>query len=149
VTKKILVVDDDPEIRGMLRTFLESERYEVEEAGSCRAAEDALRSYRWPGNIRELQNVLERALLRTESREIGARHLGLEAGAAVVASWGPAEMTLTLEEVERRHIARVLADEGGHVERAARRLGVPRSTLYLRIKGLGLAPGQPPPARTD
>jgi DNA-binding NtrC family response regulator len=48
------------------------------------------------------------------------------------------ELDLTLREVERRHIARVLADEGGHVERAARRLGIPRSSLYQKLKSLGL-----------
>jgi DNA-binding NtrC family response regulator len=114
-----------------------------------RAAEEALRGYRWPGNIRELQNVLERALLRSEGLELDAGHLALEAGVSISASPGPDELAFTLEEVERRHIARVLADEGGHVERAARRLGVPRSTLYLRIKGLGLASGPPPAARDD
>jgi len=41
--------------------------------------------------------------------------------------------------VERHHIERVLGEEGGHVERAARRLGVPRSSLYERIKRLGIA----------
>jgi transcriptional regulator of acetoin/glycerol metabolism len=41
---------------------------------------------------------------------------------------------LTLEEVEERHIASVLAEENGHVERAARRLGIPRSSLYAKIR---------------
>ena len=45
---------------------------------------------------------------------------------------------MTLKELERHHIARVLAEEGGQVERAARRLEVPRSTLYQKIKVLGL-----------
>jgi transcriptional regulator of acetoin/glycerol metabolism len=42
--------------------------------------------------------------------------------------------------VERRHIELVLREENGHVERAARRLGIPRSSLYQRIKQLGLRP---------
>ena len=49
------------------------------------------------------------------------------------------ELDLTLREVERRHIERVLAAEGGHVERAARRLGIPRSSLYQKLKSLGLS----------
>jgi transcriptional regulator of acetoin/glycerol metabolism len=46
---------------------------------------------------------------------------------------------MTLEEVERRHIVAVLAEEDGRVEAAARRLGVPRSSLYKRLRALGLA----------
>jgi DNA-binding NtrC family response regulator len=49
------------------------------------------------------------------------------------------ELDLTLEELERRHIARVLAAENGHVERAARRLGIPRSSLYQKLKRMGLS----------
>ena len=47
--------------------------------------------------------------------------------------------SLTLEELERRHIVSVLAAENGHVERAATRLGIPRSTLYYKVKLLGLS----------
>lgn len=46
----------------------------------------------------------------------------------------PADTRLTLEEVEQRHIASVLEEENGHVERAARRLGIPRSSLYAKIR---------------
>ena len=49
------------------------------------------------------------------------------------------ELSLTLEQVERRHIERVLAAEQGFVERAALRLGVPRSSLYQKIKRYGIA----------
>ena len=48
------------------------------------------------------------------------------------------DTTMTLEEVERRHIEAVLAEEDGRVESAARRLGVPRSSLYKRLRALGL-----------
>jgi DNA-binding NtrC family response regulator len=49
-----------------------------------------------------------------------------------------ADDDLTLEELERRHIERVLRRENGHVERAATRLGIPRSSLYERLKRLGI-----------
>lgn len=103
-----------------------------------RAAEDALRAYRWPGNIRELQNVLERALLRSEGPELDVGHLALEVEAPASAPGVTGGEALTLEELERQHIARVLSHEGGRVERAARQLGIPRSTLYQKIKRLGL-----------
>jgi DNA-binding NtrC family response regulator len=97
----------------------------------------ALQAYRWPENVRELRNVLERALLRAEGDEIVPRHLGLDSRSLTP---GSAELSLTMAQIERRHIERMLEAEGWHVERAARRLGIPRSTLYQRLKVLGLRP---------
>jgi transcriptional regulator of acetoin/glycerol metabolism len=91
-----------------------------------------LQSYAWPGNIRELRNVLERAVLLSEGDTLGVRDLHFEAGAGVETRADEAD--LTLEELERRHIRRVLQEERGHVESAARRLNIPRSSLYQKIK---------------
>ena len=113
------------------------------------AAEAALRAYSWPGNIRELRNVLERAVLLSpgpvlEPEDLRFNHTLVRALPLLPArhpgftSEDP-ELDLTLQEVERRHIERVLAAEGGHVERAARRLGIPRSSLYQKLKRLGLS----------
>ena len=96
----------------------------------------ALRTYSWPGNVRELRNVLERAVLLSEDRVLGRRDLRFEPGAAEDTV---SELGLTLEELERRHIERVLQAEQGRVEAAARRLGIPRSSLYQKIKRMGLA----------
>jgi DNA-binding NtrC family response regulator len=101
-----------------------------------RDAEETLAGYAWPGNIRELKNVLERAALFCDGPALGRRELRFEA-TALAAEGG------TLEEVERRHIERTLREEGGRVELAARRLGVPRSSLYQKLKKLGLTPGAP------
>jgi DNA-binding NtrC family response regulator len=115
------------------------------------AADTALVRYSWPGNIRELRNVLERAVLLGGSASIEPEDLRFDDGLASVAT-APAS-SLTLLEVERRHIELVLRDENGHVERAARRLGIPRSSLYQKIKQLGLrspvagpepSPAEPP-----
>ncbi len=100
----------------------------------------ALKSYPWPGNVRELRNVLERALLLSGHRTLGRTDLVFGAGAQ--APQAPLSTKMTLEEVERLHIEAVLREEGGHVERAARRLGVPRSSLYEKIKRLGPPPGE-------
>lgn len=95
-------------------------------------AERALQAYTWPGNIRELRNVLERAALLSEHRILLASDLRFD---DVAKRETPAyDSQLTLLEIERRHIELVLAEEGGHVERAAKRLGIPRSSLYQKIR---------------
>jgi DNA-binding NtrC family response regulator len=102
-------------------------------------AVEALQRYPWPGNTREMRNVLERAAILSRAPELTARDLRFT-GAPDAAPAAADDSHLTLEEVERRHVERVLAEEGGHVERAARRLAVPRSSLYERIKRLGIVP---------
>ncbi|QSQ25446.1 sigma-54-dependent Fis family transcriptional regulator [Pyxidicoccus parkwayensis] len=97
-------------------------------------AEAALVRYPWPGNIRELRNVLERAMLLSGGGPLSRNDLRFEAPTDEAG----AEDDLTLEELERRHIERVLRRENGHVERAAARLGIPRSSLYERLKRLGI-----------
>jgi len=94
----------------------------------------ALEEYSWPGNIRELKNVLERAALLSGRSELRRADLRFEPAAED----GGGELDLTLEEVERRHIERVLRAEAGRVTRAAERLGVPRSSLYEKIKRFGI-----------
>jgi DNA-binding NtrC family response regulator len=95
-------------------------------------AERALQAYAWPGNIRELRNVLERAALLSEHRILRASDLRFDDAAKRGA---PAyDSQLTLLELERRYIEQALAEEQGHVERAAKRLGIPRSSLYQKIR---------------
>jgi DNA-binding NtrC family response regulator len=95
-------------------------------------AERALQAYAWPGNIRELRNVLERAVLLSESRVLRATDLRFD---DAVRREPPAyDSQLTLLELERRHIELALAEEQGNVDRAAKRLGIPRSSLYQKIK---------------
>ena len=96
----------------------------------------ALQDYDWPGNIRELSNVLERAVLLAAGETLLIDDLRFEG------TRPPGDLDdsacLTLEELELRHVVRVLKEEGGHVGRAAARLGVPRSTLYQKIKRYGI-----------
>jgi transcriptional regulator with PAS, ATPase and Fis domain len=91
-----------------------------------------LRNYSWPGNIRELRNVLERALLLGNTSvldESSVRFDPLNIPGSFVSSGVP-----TLQELERGHIQTVLTLEGGRVEDAAIRLGIPRSSLYKKLK---------------
>jgi DNA-binding NtrC family response regulator len=96
-------------------------------------AEQALVAHSWPGNIRELRNVLERAMLLASSTVIRRADLRLgPAGNGNRPSGPPSDNTL--EEIEWQHIQRVLHEEQGSVGRTAQRLGIPRSTLYQRLK---------------
>lgn len=97
-------------------------------------AEAALLRYSWPGNIRELKNVLERAILLAEQELIRVRDLRFEESPPAAPLAG---LQLTLAELERRYIEQVLREEGGHVDSAAVRLGIPRSTLYQKLKRFG------------
>lgn len=92
----------------------------------------ALQEYAWPGNLRELKNVLERSLLLSDGHEIRRSDLRFEQ--STPSRSADEDGALTLEEMEARHIKRVLADENGSVERAATRLGITRNTLYYKMR---------------
>jgi DNA-binding NtrC family response regulator len=97
-----------------------------------------LMAHQWPGNIRELRNVLERGAVVSTSNVIQPENLGLsEPVRAPPPSEGPSALA-TLEEVEKRHIAFVLGEVHGNVTQAARTLGIDRATLYNKIKKYGL-----------
>lgn len=105
-----------------------------------KAAEIALQAYAWPGNIRELRNVLERVALICDGPVIELEDLRLPRIALIgpVAPVAVMNRDLTLDELERQRIAQVLEEEKGRVAQAAVRLGIPRSTLYQKIKVLGI-----------
>jgi DNA-binding NtrC family response regulator len=104
------------------------------------AAVATLASHKWPGNIRELRNVIERAALLSESGAISPADLALPmAHAASGIDDSTANDGLTLEQLERQHITKVLKLENGSVDKAAVRLGLPRSTLYSKLKQYGIA----------
>jgi DNA-binding NtrC family response regulator len=92
---------------------------------------EALQSHWWPGNVRELRNVIERAVLLSEQKTIGLKDLHFDGRSTQ--SFYP-NSSLTLVELERQHIEQVLKEEKGRVERTAKRLGVPRSSLYQKLK---------------
>jgi DNA-binding NtrC family response regulator len=100
-------------------------------------AMDALTQYDWPGNIRELANVLERAQILAEEHEITLDDLPeniVEARAATQsADGGPSDDPHFLREVERRHVLAMLRREKGNKVRAAKALGISRRALYRLI----------------
>ncbi|MFA4984945.1 MAG: sigma 54-interacting transcriptional regulator [Candidatus Brocadiia bacterium] len=107
------------------------------------SALSALEAYDWPGNVRELRNLVERALILSESEEIGAHDLPISPnkGSVPVAEEtalpGPPE-AVTLEDVERAHILAVLQRADGNKSLAAQLLGIDRSTLYSKLKQYGI-----------
>jgi DNA-binding NtrC family response regulator len=100
---------------------------------------EMLAGYSWPGNIRELKNVIERAVLLATGDTIRPRDLHLEFKEQASTESGP---DLTLSEVQRLHIQRTLDAERGNVARAANRLGVTRSTLYNKMKTFAIGAGK-------
>jgi transcriptional regulator with PAS, ATPase and Fis domain len=96
-------------------------------------AQDALIAHTWPGNVRELRNALERAAILCESGVITRHHLALR-GRPLPAS------TVDLSTAERRTIERVLQETDWNKARAARRLGITRTQLYVRLRRYALDP---------
>jgi DNA-binding NtrC family response regulator len=118
----------------LLESLAEDLRKPVREISE--AALDRLREHSWPGNIRELRNVLERGLLSCSGARMEAGDLTFGGQAS---TGSDPTLGLSLEALERFHIERVLKGEGGKVEAAAKRLGIPRSTLYQKLKTYGLS----------
>jgi two-component system response regulator HydG len=105
--------------------------------GLTHEAANLLAYYSWPGNVRELQNCIERAVALAQSDRIEAADLPdkIEDGrrvSAVVEASEPVEL-LPMEEVERRHIHRVLEAVAGNKTLAAQILGFDRRTLYRKL----------------
>lgn len=102
----------------------------------------SLCAHDWPGNIRELQNLMERAVIMSAGPELRLPAIGSE---PIVQEY-TASRTRTLEEAEREHILKVLSEVGGVVgghRGAASRLGLPRTSLLYRMRKLGIAQRKP------
>jgi len=110
--------------------------------GLSPAAAERLVNYVWPGNVRELQNCIERAVALAQYGEIVVEDLPekirtYRSSHVVVAGDDPSEL-VSMEEVERRYIVRVLESVGGNKSLAARILGFDRTTLYRKMDRYGL-----------
>ena len=99
------------------------------------AAMTMLTHYAWPGNIREMRNVLERAAQIADHNTLTAKDLELQwPSSAPAASATTVDTSLTMRQLELQYIALVLTEERGSIERAAERLGISRSSLYSKVK---------------
>ena len=115
--------------------------------GFSEAANKILLGHHWPGNVRELENVVERAVALCDREIVGPEDLppalrerkGQDRLGAAVAQG------LTLEQLEREYIERVMQAEGGNKTRAAQRLGLDRKTLYRKLDEYAASPKTPVP----
>jgi len=98
---------------------------------------DLLMDYAWPGNIRELQNFIERSVILSSGSVLRPPLASLKAAAETESM-----EAITLEEAERNHIRKILEQTRWVVagpNGAAARLGIKRSTLYFRMQKLGIS----------
>ena len=107
-------------------------------SGISNAASEKLLNYTWPGNIRELRNTIERAVVLTKYEKISVDDLpekirDYKTSHLLVGSDNPSEL-VPIQEVERRYILHVLKTVGGNKTLAARQLGLDRKTLYRKLQ---------------
>ncbi len=101
-------------------------------------SEDALKilvNYSWPGNIRQLKNILERMILLTSSRVLDVKDIPQE----ITAVEGvPSKAGTTIKNAEKDLIIKELENTGGHKTETAKRLGISRKTLYRKMEKFAL-----------
>jgi two-component system, NtrC family, response regulator HydG len=114
-----------------------SNKYRKNFKGFTPSAVQLLKRYNWPGNIRELQHAIERAIIMADGDELDSRDfffLSAKPMNEKIAT--PA--TFNLDEVEKTTIQRVIDKNGGNISKAAKELGLTRASLYRRLEKYGL-----------
>jgi DNA-binding NtrC family response regulator len=107
--------------------------------GFSQPATDRLTDFEWPGNVRQLQNEIQRAVLLCEGTEIDAVDLSIAANKPIEHSSEETDTDYTLlESVERNVIVQTLKAAAGNKLEAAKRLGIGRQTLYNKLKAYGI-----------
>src|ERR1700746_776679 len=134
-------------VRGFLRHFSNENDKRVLDLAP--EAMDALLTYDWPGNIRELRTAIEHGVVMATGKEITLRDLPvalrqaattkLPGGVSPTEAFGEKTSPLDLHETERRLIAQALAATNGNVTAAARKLGISRRTLHRKINEMNAA----------
>ncbi|HKS36501.1 MAG TPA: sigma-54 dependent transcriptional regulator [Verrucomicrobiae bacterium] len=104
--------------------------------GFTSPAQDLLRKFDWPGNVRQLQNEVQRAVLMCEAKQVDAPDLSINAPRTDTPQ-DDTNLTL-MEAMERNTIVQMLKETGGNKLETAKRLGIGRQTLYNKIKAYGI-----------
>ena len=142
---KVMVIEMPPlrerseDILLLANMFIEENNKELGKSvmGISGAAREYLINYGWPGNVRELKNIIERAMILSNGNEILPDHLPIELRKSQLDNIGDRTSDvadLTLETIEKKHIKDVLMMMDGNKSRAARMLGISRSTLREKLK---------------
>jgi DNA-binding NtrC family response regulator len=126
------LMDRKEDIQLLERFLLEkyAKQYEKKILGITRRAQTVLSAYSWPGNVRELENVLSLAVMMAENNVIDLNDLPKSLLAGQAGRTVQEEELLSFEELQQRHLHRVMEYVDGDKTRAAHILGISRSTLY-------------------
>ncbi len=138
--------DRKDDIPSLVRLFIEKAAHRLEKnvKGVSRDGHLLLMRYDWPGNIRELENVIERAMMMTDKEFVGVSDLPVHiqgdctAHTPLLISSDESDGDLSLKELEKRHIEKVLKKTGGNKVQSGKILGLSRSTLYRKLEQFGL-----------
>ncbi|MDY6418822.1 MAG: helix-turn-helix domain-containing protein, partial [Bacteroidales bacterium] len=116
----------------LAQLFLErfAQKYHRPLTGIAPDAAEILKAQPWSGNIRELQNVVEKAVILSEGTELTAKDIQLEPAARTIRAVNEAE--------EERLVREAMERAAGNISAAAKMLGVSRPTLYAKLKKYGL-----------
>jgi transcriptional regulator with PAS, ATPase and Fis domain len=125
--------DIPPLVYHFIRRFNEGAGYAVE--GVRQDALDLLIDHSWSGNVRELENIVERAVILRKAGLVQPSDLPPEVAPTPSAGAGR-----SLEEMERQHILQLLEECGGNRSRVARILGISRRTVYRKLRQYGIDP---------
>lgn len=114
-----------------------SQKYRKNFTGFTSAGIDLLQHYAWPGNIRELQHAIERAIIMAEGDVLDSRDFFF-LSAKPASDKAPVSVTLNLDDMEKTTIQRAIDKNGGNISKAAKELGLTRASLYRRLEKYGL-----------
>ncbi|MDN3690668.1 sigma-54-dependent transcriptional regulator [Cyclobacterium jeungdonense] len=127
--------DDIPILASHFLTVY-SAKYRKQFKGLKQNAMQLLQRYSWPGNIRELQHAIERAIIMAEGNELDSRDFFFLS--AKPSNEKVSSNTYNLDEVEKNLIQKAIDKNGGNISKAAKALGLTRASLYRRLEKYGL-----------
>lgn len=114
-----------------------AQKYRKNFSGFTASAMELLQRYPWPGNIRELQHAIERAIIMAEGEQLDSRDFFF-LSAKPASEKVQTSVTLNLDDMERSTIQRAIDKNGGNISKAAKELGLTRASLYRRLEKYGL-----------
>lgn len=141
------LVDRKEDLPLLQKYFVErfAKQYSKQIRGITRRAQLRMAAYSWPGNIRELENVIGNAAMMTQGSTIDVDDLPELLKDTPGSGDAPDEGMLSLQEVQNRHVARVLERVGGNKARAAEILGISRTTIYEMLSKMHESPPEDGP----